>query len=135
MPGTVDESIARIEDDVRRAQARAERVSALREAIDAVRGTATTRERDISVTVDSAGVLCDLRIADTALGRPGARLSADVLTLTVAARRHASEAAAAAAADALGDDDPIVATLRRHVTRDVDSAPAAQSRGSAWPAR
>lgn len=107
-----DAAIARVEDDIRRAQERAERLPSLVTAAAAIRGTATSRRRDLAVEVDQSGAIVDLRISDAALDLGGSRLSAEIIALTAEARADAQRKVLEAATELLGEDDPAVATLR-----------------------
>lgn len=106
-----DEAIERVQDDVRRAQQRAERYPALQSAIDGVRGRAVSIRRDLSVEVDAAGVLKDLQIGDTALDRGGDRLSAEIFELIGKATKQARAEVMNATTEIMGEDDPIVKTI------------------------
>lgn len=107
-----DAAIARVEEDVRRAQERAERLPSLVAAAAAVRGTATSRRRDLTVEVDQSGGVVDLRITDAALDLGSSRLSSELLALIGQAKADAQRQLLAAATELLGEDDPAVATLR-----------------------
>ena len=117
-----DEAIARIEADVLRAQHRPERLSALRAATEAVRGSAVSRQRDIAVDVDSTGQVVGLQITNAACARGGAAVTADVLSLIAAARKQAQQRMVGAAAAVLGEDDPVVGTLRAAAGGDQGTA-------------
>jgi len=106
-----DDAIERIQEDVRRAQQRAERYPALQSAIEGVRGRAVSARRDLSVEVDAAGVLKDLRIGDTALDRGGDRLTTEIFELIGKATKQARTAVMDATTEIMGDDDPIVRTI------------------------
>ncbi len=106
-----DEAIERVAEDVRRAQQRAERYPALQSAIDGVRGRAMSIRRDVSVEVDAAGVLKDLRIGDTALDRGGDRLAAEIFELMSKATKHARADIMNITTEIMGEDDPIVKTI------------------------
>lgn len=106
-----DEAIERVTEDVRRAQQRAERYPALQSAIDGVRGRAMSLRRDVSVEVDAAGVLKDLRIGDTALDRGGDRLAAEIFELMSKAVKQARAETLSATMEIMGEDDPIVKTI------------------------
>jgi hypothetical protein len=110
-----DQAIARIEDDVRRAQKRMERLPLLQEAAASVRGSAVTQQRDIAVTVDNTGEVVSLQIEDRALSRGAARISADLIRLLKQARHDVQVQMVAAAIEVLGDDDPIVDSYRHMV--------------------
>ncbi len=121
-----DEAIARVEDDVRRAQQRAERYPALQASIDAVRGSAVSIRRDLSVEVDAGGVLRDLRIADAALDRGGERVASEILDLVAKATRTARAKTLEATTEIMGADDPIVTTIAQQLDarNAADDAPA-----------
>jgi len=106
-----DEAIERVAEDVRRAQQRAERYPTLQSAIDGVRGRAMSIRRDVSVEVDAAGVLKDLRIGDTALDRGGDRLAAEIFELISKATKQARAETLSATMEIMGEDDPIVKTI------------------------
>lgn len=106
-----DEAVQRVQDDVRRALQRAERYPALQSTIDGVRGKATSIRRDLSVEVDAAGVLRDIRIGDSALDRGGDRLAAEIFELMGKATRQARADTLAATTEIMGEDDPIVKTI------------------------
>jgi hypothetical protein len=111
MFGSADEAIARVEDDVRRAQERAARYPLLQSAIDDVRVRSSSPRRELSVEVDAAGVLRSLDITDDALDLGGRRLGEEVLALIEAARRDARARTLALTTEIMGDDDPIVKTI------------------------
>lgn len=126
-----DAAIARVEDDIRRAQERAERLPSLVAAAAAVRGTATSRRRDLAVEVDQSGAIVDLRISDAALDLGGSRLSAEIVALTAEARADAQRQVLEAATELLGEDDPAVATLRAASTAAPGAPGAGGTAGSA----
>ncbi|QAY59804.1 hypothetical protein ET475_07240 [Microbacterium protaetiae] len=112
-----DEAIARVEDDVRRAQGRAQRMSRLQEAAAAARGVG--RGREVVVQVDQTGELVDLRIADAALSRGGAGVARLVLESMRMARTDLRRNLLAAASEILGDDDPVLGGLRAQLEADA----------------
>jgi DNA-binding protein YbaB len=57
-----------------------ERFARMRAQAEQVSVTETSADGTVTVTVNSGGVLTDLKIADQALGQPGARVAATVLT-------------------------------------------------------
>jgi hypothetical protein len=133
--GDADEAIARVQDDVRRAEARAVRFGELREAVAAVRGRAVSRARDVAVEVDSTGAVTDLQISDQALHRGGIGLSAEIVALIAAAGRDARRSTADVAGGILGDDDPTVASLRAQLQEDDPETATGRPEGASWPAR
>lgn len=106
--GDADAAIARVEEDVRRAQQRAERYPALQAAIDDVRARAVSSRRDVAVEVDAGGILRSLEISDAALTRSGRQVSEEVMALIAAASRDARAETLALTTEIMGEDDPIV---------------------------
>ncbi|MFJ3394060.1 YbaB/EbfC family nucleoid-associated protein [Leifsonia aquatica] len=122
-----DAAIAKITEDVRRAQERAERLPLLQATTEAARGSAISAQRDIAVTVDQTGQVTELRIDDRALDRGGSRLAADIVQLLARARDDVRVKLLTAAADVLGKDDPIVDSFRERVET-AGSEPASDAR-------
>lgn len=110
-----DEVLARVQDDVRRAQKRAEALPRLQAAVDEIRATARSQRRDISVEVDSSGRVTRFEILDGAFDRGGRRVSSDVMALIASAQKGARAKTLAATAELLGDDDPIASMMRAEV--------------------
>lgn len=129
MYGDADAAIARVEEDVRRAQQRAEKLPLLREAVDAARGTAVSRERDLGVTVNLSGRIVALTIDDSALARGGTRLAADLVRLLGQAHQDLQRQVLGSAIEALGDDDPIVDTYRSSIETTEDTP---RNTGGLW---
>lgn len=67
--------------------------------------------RDLSVEVDAAGILKDLKIGDTALDRGGDRLAAEIFELMNKATKLARADVMNATTEIMGEDDPIVKTI------------------------
>jgi DNA-binding protein YbaB len=126
-----DEAIARVEEDVRRAQQRAARYPQLQAAIDAVRARATSPRRDLSVEVDAAGVLRDLTIDDDAFERGGAKVAQEILELIERARSDARRQTLAHTTELMGADDPIV----KAVAADLEAQETGDHRWRAGGAR
>ena len=103
-----EDSLARVEDDVRRAQARAAVLPRLQEEVAGVRARVLSRRRDIAVEVDSNGVLVGLEISDAAVARGGRAVSGEVMDLFARATREVRERTLAITEELLGADDPIV---------------------------
>jgi hypothetical protein len=117
----VDQTPARIEDDIRRAQQRMERLPLLQEAAASVFGSAVAPQGDIAVTVDNTGEVVSLRIEDRALTRGAAEISADLIRLLRQARQDIHIQMVAAAVGILGDNDPIVDSYRHMVDAGAES--------------
>jgi DNA-binding protein YbaB len=113
-----DEAIAKIEDDIRRAEKRAERLPELQTAIDAVRARAISRQRDVAVEVDAGGVVRELEISDAALERGGRRLSQDVLALIRSATQDARARTLGLTTEILGEEDPLVKVVAADLESD-----------------
>lgn len=106
-----DEAIARVEEDVRRAQQRAARYPALQSAIDGVRARAVSPRRDLAVEVDAGGVVRALDVSDAALDRSGRQVGDELLELIGRASRDARAQTLALTTEIMGADDPIVKTV------------------------
>lgn len=113
-----DEAIARVQEDIQRAQERAARMPQLREATEAVRGYAISRHRDIEVEMDHTGQVTALRIANQALTRGGTKVAADIMDLLTVARHNVQAQMLEAASGVLGADDPMLDMLRPPETGD-----------------
>lgn len=118
-----DEAIARVEQDVRRAQRRAQQMGRLQQVTAATRGMA--RRTEVTVEVDHTGRLTELRIADSALSRGGAGVARLILETVRLARRDLQRNLLTEASDLLGEDDPVLAVLRAQLeTEPVHSGAA-----------
>ncbi|MEV7692956.1 YbaB/EbfC family nucleoid-associated protein [Microbacterium sp. NPDC089189] len=107
-----DESLAQIEEDVRRSNERAAQMPAFEAAIAAVRGSASSPARDVYVQVDGQGRVQSLRLGETALARGAQRLASDIIAVIVAAEKDAQTATLDAVTELLGPTDPILEQLR-----------------------
>lgn len=110
-----DALIARVQDQVAAAQQRAQAAQQMRARVDAVRGTAFSPRRELSVTVDASGRLVDMELSDAALDLRAKDLSRLIVTTAQAATRDAGQQATELAAAAFGEDSPVVARLRDEV--------------------
>jgi hypothetical protein len=122
-----DDAIAKVEEDVRRAQQRAGWLPQLRAAIEAAWGRAVSRQRDLAVEVDHTGQVTSLRIHDVALERGGTRLASDLVGLVSQARHEVKKLVLAAASDVLGEDDPLLGSFRVTVDAGVEVNPGDRS--------
>lgn len=110
-----DEAIARVNDDVRRAENRAASLSRVQGAIAELRGVAKSRAGDVRVEVDTSGALKDLEVSDTALDRGGRELAGEVLRLVAMATVDVQRRMLELTIEVMGDEDPIVRTLEAAV--------------------
>ncbi len=121
-----DEALARVQDDIRRAQWRAERMPDLHAATARARGFAASDTEDLRVEIDHTGAVTSLHIDDAALSRGGTALAAELVQLMGQARTELQRTLLDSAIELLGDDDPIVITYRDTLQAEID---AAQSSG------
>ncbi|WEG09296.1 YbaB/EbfC family nucleoid-associated protein [Microbacterium horticulturae] len=110
-----DVLIARVQDQVAAAQQRAQAAQQMRAQVEAVRGTAYSQRRELSVTVDASGRLVDVELSDAALDLRARDLSRLIVTTAQAASRDAGQQAMDLAVTAFGEDSPVVARLRDEV--------------------
>lgn len=120
-----DDAIAKVQDDIRRAQWRAERIPDLQAATARTRGLATSEAEDLRVEIDHTGAVTSLHIDDQALSRGGSALAAELVQLMGQARTELRRKLLESAVELLGDDDPIVSTYRDTLQAEVDSAESA----------
>lgn len=120
---TPEDALARIEDDVRRAEERAARLPELQAAMESVRGRAISIRRDIAVEVDSGGQLHALDISDAALELGGRRVSQEVLMLVRKATQDVRAQTLALSVEILGEDDPIVKLAAADLETDTAEHP------------
>lgn len=107
-----DVLIARVQQQVAQAQERAQAAQQMRAEVEALRGTAASPRREVSVTVDASGRLIDVDLADAALDLRARDLGRLIVETAGAAQRDAGEQAMAVASRAFGDDSPVVDRLR-----------------------
>ena len=112
-----DLAIARVQQQIADAQATAAKAQSMQADIQAIRGTATAPRRELSVTVDAAGRLSAVEIADAAYDLEPRELGALIVATANAAQRRAGEQALQIAADAFGEESSVVAHLRAEVDR------------------
>lgn len=115
-----EESLARIQEDIARAEARAKALPLMQEQIAQVRGRAQSRQRDISVEVDASGQVSGLDISDDALSRGGRAVSREVLDLVKTATIRVREQSLAITTELLGADDPIVKLTADQLAADIE---------------
>ncbi|OAN42090.1 YbaB/EbfC family nucleoid-associated protein [Microbacterium sp. H83] len=108
---------ARIEQQVRDAERRAEQAAQVRDDIAAVREQASSPKRDVTVTVDSSGRLAAVALTDAAFDRSPAALGELIVSLAGDAQRAAGARAVEIAAEAFGAEDAAVEHLRDEIAQ------------------
>lgn len=132
MADEVDDAVARAHADidgwVRQAQERAEASRRLAEQVEALRETEVSRDRAISVTVDAAGRLVDLRLREPAMDFTPGDLAAAIMRAVQRASGRAGERTAQMAAEVWGEDSAVAQRVRQAYTGAGDgAAPQSQS--------
>jgi DNA-binding protein YbaB len=107
-----DVLIARVQEQVAQAQERAQAAQQMRAEVEAVRGTATSPRRELTVTVDASGRLVNVDVSDAALDLRAKDLGRLIVETAAAAQRDAGAQAMAVASRAFGADSPVVSRLR-----------------------
>jgi DNA-binding protein YbaB len=119
--GDPDAAIARVNAQIKEAQERAVRASAMRQQVESVRGQAASTRREVTVTVDVSGRLVDLDIAEAGMELAPRDLARLVVTTVEQARRNAGDQSIALAAEVFGEDSIVVDRLRAEVERPIIS--------------
>jgi DNA-binding protein YbaB len=102
---------AQIDQWVAAAKAKAERYQAMQAATSQVSVSESSPDGMISVTVDSAGNVTDLRITDAVRESTGAKVAAAVLTTLRRAQARLPERLGEVMAETIGDDQPTMDTI------------------------
>ena len=102
---------AQIDEWVAAAKAKAERYQAMQAATSQVSVSESSSDGMISVTVDSAGNVTDLRITDAVRESTGAKVSAAVLSTLRRAQARLPERLGEVMAETIGDDQPTMDTI------------------------
>jgi DNA-binding protein YbaB len=110
-----DAALARVQQDIAQAQARAERAVEVRASIDRVRGRARSPRGEVDVEVDATGQLTDLVIDDAAMSLRPAELATLIRETVKAAGRDAGRRAVAVTDDAYGEGSSISTHLRDEI--------------------
>lgn len=111
-----EQQIDQIEHDIQRAEQRLRTLPKLFGAQQEIRGRAANARRTISATVDVAGAVQSLEIADGALADGGRRLAAELMLVLGQARADAARQAKEAAEVFLADDPGLLAQLHAEET-------------------
>ncbi|GAA0412503.1 YbaB/EbfC family nucleoid-associated protein [Leifsonia naganoensis] len=122
-----DLAVARIEEQIAEAQERARRAGEVRQEIDALRGSATSPRRELTVTVGASGRLVAVEVNDAAYRLSPRDLGRLIVETANAAQRQAGAKAVELASEAFGEESGIVAHLRDEVER--STRPAAGGTG------
>ncbi|MET8359199.1 YbaB/EbfC family DNA-binding protein [Micromonospora sp. NPDC005171] len=96
---------------------RAERAKTLSATMRDLTGTARNADRTVDVTVDSAGLLIDLRLDERTRQQPAAHTARQILETTTAARVDLLRQVSDAATQSLGDDASAQAIIDSYRTR------------------
>ncbi|SEP39242.1 YbaB/EbfC family nucleoid-associated protein [Amycolatopsis saalfeldensis] len=102
---------AQIDQWVAAAKAKAERYQAMQAATSQVSVSESSPDGMISVTVDSAGNVTDLRITDGVRESTGAKVAAAVLSTLRRAQARLPERLGEVMAETIGDDQPTMDTI------------------------
>ncbi|WP_329060002.1 YbaB/EbfC family nucleoid-associated protein [Amycolatopsis sp. NBC_01480] len=102
---------AQIDEWVAAAKAKAERYQAMQAATSRVSVSESSSDGMISVTVDSAGNVTDLRITDAVRESTGAKVAAAVLSTLRRAQARLPERLGEVMAETIGDDQPTMDTI------------------------
>ncbi|TVT32582.1 YbaB/EbfC family nucleoid-associated protein, partial [Amycolatopsis rhizosphaerae] len=114
--GSGGDAAAGVDRWVAEAKAKAQRYQAMQAAVAGVSVTESSKDGVVTVTVDSAGNLSDLRITDRVRELPGAQVASLVLTTVRRAQARLPERLGEVMAETIGDDtrtrDTIVGNYR-----------------------
>ncbi|MQA11539.1 MAG: hypothetical protein GEU98_23905 [Pseudonocardiaceae bacterium] len=100
-----------IMSELAREDVRAERYTDAQHRIAQVRCAESSRDGSLRVTVDSAGALTDLRIADSPYVSNGQRLAAEILATIRRAQSHIPERIAEILRTTVGDETELTNTV------------------------
>ncbi|RAN94182.1 hypothetical protein ONO23_03895 [Micromonospora noduli] len=85
---------------------RAARARTLSTQVQALTGSATSPDRSVQVTVDSSGLLIDLRLDERIRQHPSAQTARHIMDTTRAAHADLLKRLTEATTETLGDSDP-----------------------------
>ncbi|TDB70814.1 YbaB/EbfC family nucleoid-associated protein [Micromonospora sp. KC723] len=106
---------------------RAAQAKALSAQVQQLTGTARSPDLMVEVTVDSAGMLVDLRLDERTRHRPAADTARQILETTRAAYSDLLRQMTEATTGTLGDDDPTAVALVDSYRRRLDPGPDASN--------
>lgn len=107
-----DAILARVEEQVRQAQANAVKAQQLEADMKSLVGRAVSPGREITAGVSASGLLVELVLTEKALDWDEKALAKHVMDTVNAAHRKLGEAAVTLSADTFGEDSPVTARLR-----------------------
>jgi hypothetical protein len=96
---------------------RAERAKALSTTMRNLTGTARNADRTVDVTVDSTGLLIDLRLDERIREQPAAHTARQILETTTAARSDLLRQVSAVTTESFGDDPSAQAIIDSYRSR------------------
>ncbi|KAA9151023.1 YbaB/EbfC family nucleoid-associated protein [Amycolatopsis acidicola] len=111
LSGQDGDPAARVDQLVAQAKEKARRYRAMQAAVGQVSVTESSPDGLVSVTVDSAGNVTDLRITDKVKELSGAQVSAAVLTTLRRAQSRLPERLGEVMAETIGDDPQTMDTI------------------------
>lgn len=89
-------------------QAKADRYQTMQQQVSAVISSESSRDGIVTVSVDSAGTLRDLRITDDARRFSGSELASSIMTTVRRAQAKITDQVAAVMAETVGDDSETI---------------------------
>jgi DNA-binding protein YbaB len=111
LSGAGGDAAAQVDQWVAQAKRKAERYQAMQAAVGQVSVTESGKDGLVTVTVDSAGNVTDLRITDQVRELSGAQVAAAVLTTLRRAQSRLPERLGEVMADTIGDDRQTMDTI------------------------
>ncbi len=131
--GGAEQSFSEVNAETRKTVERFER---LRGETERVSVTETSADGSVTVTVNSGGVLTDLRITDQAAGQPGDRIAADVLATMRKAQSRLAGRVNEVMQATIGDDkdmrDRVLAVYHDRFPEPEPTEPAKPAAGDTW---
>ncbi|GLY71218.1 YbaB/EbfC family nucleoid-associated protein [Amycolatopsis taiwanensis] len=110
-PGNGDDPTARVDRWMAEARAKAERYRSMQSAVGGVSVTESSKDGLVSVTVDSAGNVTDLKLSDRVREMSGAQVSSAVLLTLRRAQSRLPEQLGEIMAATIGEDQQTVETI------------------------
>jgi len=107
-----DAVLARVEDQIREAQAHAERARDLESQMRTIVGRAASPDNAVTAAVSASGLVTDLALTEAALEQHERDLARTIQETINAAHRSVGEQAVALSAEAFGEDSAVTHRLR-----------------------